>query len=198
MIKVLSILCLLAAMSTSVMAQGQSLQQCIDRITAQIQEELRGTQKRCEMERYYNVSIINGARVGGTPQDRRNTIAKWKEIEAARQRHCKLRNKALKAQLNNVKQICKSQTATIQIISATYGKNCGAAKGNATSHIGSHCNGKLECNYTVDHKIIGDPSFGCAKTYVVQYRCNNNPNVLKESLSAEAGWGNKAVKLRCP
>jgi hypothetical protein len=115
MIKVLSIFCILAAMSTSVMAQGQALQQCINRTTAQIQAELRGTQKRCDMERDYNESIINGSRVGGTPQDRRNTIAKWNEIEAARQRHCELRYKALKTQLGHVKQICMSQTATVGI-----------------------------------------------------------------------------------
>jgi hypothetical protein len=115
MLRVLSIFCILAAMSTPVMAQGQALQQCIDKMTSQIQTELRGTQKRCDMERDYNVSIINGKRVGGTPQDRRNTIAKWKEIEAARQRHCNLRYNALKAQLKNVKQICKSQTATVGI-----------------------------------------------------------------------------------
>jgi len=199
MMKVLSFMCILAAMSTSVMAQGQALQQCIDRMKAEIQGELSGTQKRCDMERDYNVSIIDGKRVGGTPQDREHTITKWKEIESARQRHCKLRNEALRARLNHVEQICKSQTATvgIQIISATYGGNCGAAIGNATSHISSHCNGKLECNYTVDYRVIGDPSYGCEKTYLVQYRCNDNPNALDKSLSAEAGWGDKTVKLRC-
>ncbi len=152
------------------------------------------------MERDYNVSIINGSRVGGTPQDRRHTIAKWKEIEAARQKHCELRYKALKVQLGNVKQICVSQMATagIQIISATYGGNCGVKQGNVTSHIASQCNGKKQCDYTVDHKVIGDPAYGCAKTYTVEYRCNNNPNRLHQSLSPEAGWGNKAVKLRCP
>ena len=85
----------------------------------------------------------------------------------------------------------------IRIESATYGSNCGTAKGNVTSHIAQACNGKSKCQYTVDHKIIGDPSYGCAKTYTVQYRCGNNPKVFEESLSAEAGWGDKAVVLDC-
>ncbi len=45
MIKVLSIFCILSAIPISVMAQGQALQQCMNKMTAQIQAELRGTQK---------------------------------------------------------------------------------------------------------------------------------------------------------
>lgn len=85
----------------------------------------------------------------------------------------------------------------IRVVSATYGGNCGVAKGNATAHIAEQCNGKTKCQYTVDHKIIGDPAYGCAKTYTVRYRCGNNTKVFEQSLSEEAGWGDKSVVLKC-
>ena len=85
----------------------------------------------------------------------------------------------------------------IHVESATYGSNCGVASGNVTNHIARQCNGKARCRYTVDHKIIGDPARGCAKTYTVRYRCGNNPQVFEKSLPAEAGWGDKAVVLDC-
>lgn len=85
----------------------------------------------------------------------------------------------------------------IQIESATYGGNCGAAKGNVTGHIAKQCSGKSECRYTVDHEIIGDPAYGCAKTYIVRYRCGNSRQLFKKNLAAEAGWGDKSVVLKC-
>ena len=85
----------------------------------------------------------------------------------------------------------------IRVESATYGGNCGVAKGNATDHIAEWCNGTSICHYSVDHKIIGDPAYGCAKIYTVRYRCGNSPKVFEQSLSAEAGWGNKSVGLKC-
>ena len=91
----------------------------------------------------------------------------------------------------------QSTSGRISVMSATYGANCGVKKGNVTSYIAKQCNGKSECRYTVDWKIIGDPAYGCAKTYTVQYQCGDNTKVYEESLSAEAGWGDKAVLLRC-
>lgn len=85
----------------------------------------------------------------------------------------------------------------IRIEFATYGANCGVAKGNVTAHIAKQCNGKSRCRYVVNHKIIGDPAYGCAKIYTVRYRCGNNPRVFDRSLPAEAGWGDKAVLLEC-
>ena len=83
----------------------------------------------------------------------------------------------------------------IRVVSATYCGNCGVVEGNVTAHIAKQCNGKSKCQHTVDHKIIGDPAYGCAKAYTVRYRCGNNPH--EKSLSAEAGWGDKSVVLRC-
>jgi hypothetical protein len=94
-------------------------------------------------------------------------------------------------------KVIDHDTGGIRIVSATYGSNCGVAKGNVTAHIAKQCNGKSRCRYVVDHKIIGDPAYGCAKTYTVRYRCGNNPQVFEKSLPAEAGWGDKSVLLEC-
>ncbi|MFO7877017.1 MAG: laminin B domain-containing protein [Desulfovermiculus sp.] len=86
----------------------------------------------------------------------------------------------------------------ISVQSATYGGNCGVDPGNVTDHIAKACNGKSECTYTVDYKVIGDPASGCKKTYVVTYRCGTDSELHEESLSVEAGWGDKSVVLKCP
>jgi hypothetical protein len=86
---------------------------------------------------------------------------------------------------------------TIKVSSATYGENCGAGKGNVTDDIAKQCDGKKTCSYNVDHKVIGDPTFGCAKTYSVEYQCGDNPKIFQESLPAEAGWGDKSITLKC-
>jgi len=91
-----------------------------------------------------------------------------------------------------------NSSGKIFVQSATYGGNCGVDPGNVTDHIEEACNGKSECTYTVDHKLIGDPAYGCKKTYVVTYRCGTDKRTYDKRLSAEAGWGNKAVVLRCP
>jgi hypothetical protein len=63
---------------------------------------------------------------------------------------------------------------TISIETATYGGNCGAARGNDTDHLGTGCNGKDECKYAVDFALIGDPAPGCVKDYEVVYACSGS------------------------
>jgi len=91
-----------------------------------------------------------------------------------------------------------SSSGSIRVVSATYGGNCnGVTKGNVTAHIADKSNGKSIYRYTVDHRVIGDPAPGCAKSYIVQYRCGNNPKVYEIILPEEAGWGDKVIVLDC-
>lgn len=85
---------------------------------------------------------------------------------------------------------------SIRVSSATYGLNCGVASGNVTDHIAAQCNGRQSCNYTIDHKIIGDPAKGCAKDYRVTYSCSGG-GTKSTTASKEAGWGDKSVALVC-
>lgn len=86
---------------------------------------------------------------------------------------------------------------SIKVISATYGENCGAPKGNVSKHIAASCDGKSACSYTVDYKVLGDPAYRCKKNYTVQYQCGEGSGIKSVSLSAEAGLGNQSVQLTC-
>ena len=85
----------------------------------------------------------------------------------------------------------------ITVVSATYGGNCGAPTGNVTSALASACNDQGQCNYTVDYQVLGDPAYGCAKTYQAQYTCAADTTVHTVSAPAEAGFGS-VVTLSCP
>jgi hypothetical protein len=76
---------------------------------------------------------------------------------------------------------------TIRIISGSYGFNCGAKGGNATPDLANSCNGRANCQYKIDPNIIGDPTPGCAKTYVADYQCGTSGKYRRITVSPEAG-----------
>ncbi len=84
----------------------------------------------------------------------------------------------------------------IDVLHATYGGNCGASKGNVTSHLVNACNNTNRCEYKVDYKVIGDPAPRCGKTYEAEYRCRSRNETRKVSAPAEAGLGS-VVLLDC-
>lgn len=84
----------------------------------------------------------------------------------------------------------------IQVVSATYGQNCGAPKGNVTGHLADACNNTNKCSYTVDYKIIGDPRPRCGKTYEAEYKCRSQGTTKTVSAPPEAGMG-AVVILDC-
>ena len=86
----------------------------------------------------------------------------------------------------------------VQIVSATYGGNCGASYGNQTTNLELACGGLPYCWYAIDYLKIGDPVPGCGKTYDVQYTCSNNParGVQTAHVDAEAGF-NRLLFFSC-
>ncbi len=86
--------------------------------------------------------------------------------------------------------------AEIQIISATYGPNCGAAHDNARDAVAAACNGQKSCVYTVDYHVLGDPAPGCAKTFVAEWTCATGARQHRQELPSEAGLGSQ-LKLAC-
>lgn len=88
-------------------------------------------------------------------------------------------------------------TSGIAIQSATYGGNCGAASGNATTQVRAACNSRFECDYVVDVHKLGDPANGCGKAFSAQYQCVTDPAIHSVSLPGEAGLGSVA-RLHCP
>ena len=86
--------------------------------------------------------------------------------------------------------------AQIHIVAGTYGQNCRAAYGNKTPHLQQSCEGHTRCVYRVDYKVIGDPAYGCAKDYIAEWRCGDEPGVRRAVAAPEAGYG-KTVELAC-
>lgn len=83
----------------------------------------------------------------------------------------------------------------IQIVSATYGLNCGAPRDNATSHITQACSSATtQCNYLIDVNALGDPKPGCAKAFEVQYQCAGGAT---QTISASPEANTKTVTLQC-
>ncbi len=85
----------------------------------------------------------------------------------------------------------------LQILEASYGLNCGAQRGNVTAHLAQTCGGRHDCDYVVDHKVIGDPAVGCPKEYTAEWRCDRAPAVYRVTLPGEAGFRSTA-RLLCP
>jgi hypothetical protein len=84
----------------------------------------------------------------------------------------------------------------IEVVRATYGSNCGAGIGNATPAVANACNGTQSCDYQVDVGRLGDPALGCAKDFVVEYRCTGVQSSKQLTVPAEAGLGRTAA-LAC-
>jgi len=86
--------------------------------------------------------------------------------------------------------------AQIQIVSATYGLNCGATRDNAKAAVAGACDGRRRCEYIVDSHMLGDPAPGCAKTFDAEWACAAGGAHQQKDLPAEAGQGSRLV-LSC-
>ncbi len=65
-----------------------------------------------------------------------------------------------------------SAQAQLQILSASFGANCGVMQGNATNDVFNSCRDPNYCSYQVSLQRLGDPAYGCRKDFRVQYSCN--------------------------
>jgi len=84
----------------------------------------------------------------------------------------------------------------IHALVATYGENCGAPRGNATSDVQMNCDGDRKCTYTVDVQRLGDPAPGCRKVFTLDYQCAPGGPPVKVDVPGEAGLGT-SVELSC-
>jgi hypothetical protein len=84
--------------------------------------------------------------------------------------------------------------APVKVVAGSYGMNCGAARGNVTQHLAAACNG-TGCDYLIDPRKIGDPAPNCAKDYVAEWTCGDDPQVRRTVVAPEASG--KFVTLNC-
>ncbi len=90
----------------------------------------------------------------------------------------------------------------IGVTAAYYGANCSPNRNFVSSftnpaalrELVASCNGQFNCTYRIDNKRIGDPMFGCAKDFSVQWTCDGKGS-FSASLPAEASG--QAVALSC-
>jgi hypothetical protein len=88
-----------------------------------------------------------------------------------------------------------AQAIAIEVVSGTYGQNCGAQRGNATPDLATRCDGRDTCEYRIDRRRILDPAAGCAKDFLAEWRCGKT-EFHTATLSPEAGAGSMLV-LSC-
>ncbi len=89
-----------------------------------------------------------------------------------------------------------SPALAIHVVAGSYGPNCRAPRGNVTAHLAEKCDGRPECAYRIHHWLIGDPVYGCAKSYIAEWTCGAESEVRRAVAEPEAGYGG-GVYLSC-
>jgi hypothetical protein len=94
----------------------------------------------------------------------------------------------------------------IEVIDATYGRNCQSddvnaavpgrfRAGNATAAVQIACMTSARCEFAIDVARLGDPAPGCAKDFNVTYRCRSERATRTASSPPEAHG--HSVNLEC-
>jgi hypothetical protein len=104
----------------------------------------------------------------------------------------------------------------VNVIEATYGgitvpifNDCpDIAPGNVTAPVHAACQGQKTCVFQVDQNVIGDPAFGCWKSFEVTYQCAMNRNETRTLFipayphdgedENQGGADNEFVTMECP
>jgi len=85
----------------------------------------------------------------------------------------------------------------ISVKNVEYGANCDVAGTTEKwmNHIKSACDGKINCDYKIDHNVIGDPAKGCSKDYTAYFRCGNE--IRDRDIFAQREASGKTINLTC-
>jgi len=84
----------------------------------------------------------------------------------------------------------------IKVVAASYGRNCGARPGNATSRLARTCDGHSTCDIRIDVSGLEDPGRKCDRDYVAEWKCGASSVVYTVSIPAGAAQG-EALRLAC-
>lgn len=90
----------------------------------------------------------------------------------------------------------ESVKSAIKVVTGTYGRNCGAKSGNATTHVSRACEGKSVCEYKIDPAALEDPAPNCAKEFTAEWKCGTVATVYAVSVPAGAVRG-EHLRLTC-
>jgi hypothetical protein len=96
----------------------------------------------------------------------------------------------------SVSPVANTGTATIKVVSGTYGRNCSAKPGNATAQVSATCDGHSSCDFTIETSVLEDPSPNCSKDFVAEWKCGDNSDIHSAVLPSLTGENNK-LRLSC-
>src|SRR4051794_31273842 len=97
----------------------------------------------------------------------------------------------------------------VNVLGATHGRtlvpindysSSPARMGNVTAQVAAACQGQKTCTFTVGQDLIGDPAYGCWKSFDVLYQCaeNGNATATVSIPAAPGGADNQTVVMSCP
>lgn len=86
--------------------------------------------------------------------------------------------------------------STIRVVTGTYGGNCGAKSGNATTQVARVCDGQAVCQYQIDMAAPEDAAPNCAKVFTAEWKCGNAATVYAVTVPAGAMQGEN-LRLSC-
>jgi hypothetical protein len=66
----------------------------------------------------------------------------------------------------------QAEVRTIQIVSGTYGQNCGAPHGNVTHDVALQCDGRTTCEYVPHGTRKRRLAAACSSGFVAEWRCD--------------------------
>lgn len=88
-----------------------------------------------------------------------------------------------------------AEAREIKVVSGSYGKNCGASRGDATAELARQCNGLQTCRYVLREAPAGSPSVRCRTDFRAEWLCTDT-EFHTATLSANAEPGSTLV-LSC-
>jgi hypothetical protein len=86
--------------------------------------------------------------------------------------------------------------SAIRVVTGTYGRNCGAKPGNATTQVARACDGQAVCQYKIDTATLEDAAPACAKDFTAEWKCGAAATVYAVTMPAGAMPGEQ-LRLVC-
>jgi hypothetical protein len=84
---------------------------------------------------------------------------------------------------------------SIEVLSGTYGSNCGLPRGNLSRDLTRQCDGKQTCSYELGDRSGSEPVKQCRPDFLAEWRCGN-VELHTAALAPEAKSGDTLV-LSC-
>ena len=103
---------------------------------------------------------------------------------------------ALPADKTGANEKTENAKSAIRVVTGTYGRNCGAKLGNATTQVARACDGQAVCQYKIDTATLEDAAPACAKDFTAEWKCGTAATVYAVTMPAGATPG-EPLRLAC-